>query len=295
MADDFEPAVRLVDQALREWIAGSPTSRLDQLLRVEPADVGVPDELLAQYGRDLPDDRSLNKAMRDAAHNARADWRAAASTFCAEMVTQPDYDVPYVWLAGFLKERGEPELAVALLRYAATRCRRKSIVLSEAGGALLSATRPRESVHVYAQAIAAMRQPPRPGEFEQQQAFLCMAELLDVFEDGPGWRWTRRRIQETVLDPEFARSVRDAAFQLSTAEREQLCHEAPLISRRLRTLFPRKPMAVVLEMSRPVRWLRDRREWRGRQLMVRAFAARTAATRDANLRAGRHGGGDRQG
>lgn len=280
--DDFEPSIQLVEQAIREWIAGSETSRLEQLLRVDTAEVGAPDELLAQYARDAPDDRILSKAMCDAAAKARNDWREAAPTFCDEMVAQPDYDVPYIWLADLLEQSGEIELAVALLRYAAKRCRRKTNVLSQAGQYLLFAGKTRESVHAYAQSIAVMSEPPHPGQFNEQKTFLCMAELLDVFDDVTGWRWIRRRIQETVLDVEFAGTFRDAAFQASTPEREQLLREVPLISRRLKKLFPRKPLAVVLEMGRPASWLRDRREQRARQLMVRGRAERIAAKRAAN-------------
>jgi hypothetical protein len=284
-SDDFQPSIQMVEQAIREWIAGSETSRLKQLLRVDTAEVSVPDELFAQYARDAPDDRVLSKVLRDAAANARrADWHAAAPTFCDEMVAQPDYDVPFIWLAEFLKRSGDTELAVALLRYAATRCRRKSLLLSDAGEYLLFAGRTRESVHAYAQSIAVMVALPQPGEFEQQRTFLRMAELLDVFEDVRGWRWIRRRTQEmeTVLDEEFARTFRDAAFQASTPERVQLLREVPLISRRLMQLFPRKRLAVVLEMCRPASWLRDRREQRTRRLVVRSGAGRIAAMRDAN-------------
>ncbi|MCR6481707.1 hypothetical protein M8542_02650 [Amycolatopsis sp. OK19-0408] len=284
MADsyDFQPSIQLVEQAIRAWIVDSETSRLKQLLRVDTAEVSVPDELFAQYARDAPDDRVLSEILRSATAKARADWHAAAPTFCDEMVAQPDYDVPFMWLAKFLKQSGDTELAVALLRYAATRCRRKSILLSRAGEYLLFAGRTRESVHAYAQSIAGMVAPPQPGQFEQQRSFLCMAELLEVFEDVRGWRWIRRQIQETVLGEEFARTFRDAAFQTSTSEREQLLREVPLISRRLRQLFPREPLAVVPEIRQPASWLRDRREQRTRQLMVRSWAGRIAAKRDAN-------------
>jgi hypothetical protein len=278
--DDFEPPVQLVERAIREWLAGSGSSRLERLLPVDSAEVGVPDELLARYARDAPDERTLSEALRAAAATARTDWRAAAPTFCDVMAAQPDYDVPYIWLADFLNQSGEPGLAVALLRYAAARCVRKTIVLSEAGGYLLFAGKPRESVYAYAQSIAVMPGPPRPGEYEQQRTFLCMAELLDVFEDVTGWHWIRRRIHETVLDVEFARSFRDAAFRTSASERERLLREVPLISRRLRRLFPRKPVAVLMEVARPASWLRDRREQRTRQLLVRSWAARTAKRED---------------
>jgi hypothetical protein len=281
-SDDFQPSIHLVEQAIREWIAGSDTSRLKQLLRIDTAEVSVPDELFAQYARDAPDDRGLSKVLRDAVATARADWHAAAPIFCDEMVAQPDYDVPFIWLADFLKQSGNTELAVALLKYAAMRCRRKSDLLSQAGEYLLFAGRVREAVHAYAQSIAVMAAPPQPGRFEQQRTFLCMTELLDVFDDARGWRWMRRRVQETVLDEEFAGTFRDAACQISTSERERLLREVPLISRRLRQLFPRKPLAVVMEVSRPASWLRDRREQRIRKMMVRSWAGRIAARRDAN-------------
>lgn len=279
MADGTD--IELVGEALREWVGGAGTARLGQLLPSREADVGTPDESLDRYTRDVPDERALSTAMRAATVTARGDWRAAAPTFCDELVAQPDYDVPYIWLAGFLRDEGETALAIGLLRYAAARCRRKSILLSSLGEYLLFDGEPRAAVHAYAQSIAAMRAAPRTREYEEQRTFLCMAELLDVYEDVVGWRWIRRRITETVLDVEFARSLRAAAFRTSTAERDRIVREVPVLTRRLRRLLPRKPVAAVLELARPASWVRARREQSHRQMLVRSYARRATAEHDA--------------
>lgn len=177
-------------------------------------------------------DPVLHKAVRLARDEGR--WAEAVPVFRDERTRRPDYNVPHMWLADFLGHEGRTQSAIALAKKAAKQCRRKSELLAQAAEYALFSGEVRESIHLFAQAIATTREAPGPDEVTVQRAFLFMAELFYGFGDVSGGDWARGVQDVTHLDHEFIDRIRGAADKAKGAERDLILRELPEIGRQLK-------------------------------------------------------------
>jgi hypothetical protein len=228
--------------AAGRWDRHGEITRLElELCRAEPEKpVDVPDGLLAKFGRDRPESRKLTPELREVVAQARdrGNWQDAVPVFREVLAAQPDYDVPYLWLANFLNDSGHTDSAIMLLKHAAQRCRRRNFLLLQAAEFALSRGDVRGSFHLCAQSIAAMPRLSGPHDVGQQRAFLFIAELFEVFGDAAGAEWARRAQDVTCFDDAFAQGIRDSAARVGEPDRSVLMAEVPAISARLRNLLP---------------------------------------------------------
>lgn len=153
------------------------------------------------------------------------------------MTAHRDYDVPYFWLANFLNDSGRTRSAITLLTHAVPRCGRKSTLLRQAAEFTLSTGDVRGAFHLLAQSIAGMPGLPGHDDVGRQRAFLFIAEMFEGFGDTAGSEWARRA-SFIIFEKSVAGNVRDSAAKVGEPVRSVLLAEAPVISTRLRGLFP---------------------------------------------------------
>lgn len=267
-------SIRQVEAAMRRWMETGETGPLEHVLGSGARRGGEAlDGLFVRFGKDDPEPRTMGDTLRTAVATARDEekWAEAAPVFCDEMVSQPDYDVPYIWIADFLERSGETRIAIALLEYAALACRRSYYVLGQAAEFSLFIGEVRNAVHLLAQSIEAISGQPDTGP-GRERVFLIMAELLEVYDDQRGWSWARGQARLTELEDDFVQRVRDAAVQVTSRERAVILREVPMISDHIQRLFRGGRAQRIGTRG-------DRRE---RRMLVRAWAERAAHKHDAN-------------
>jgi hypothetical protein len=197
----------------------------------------IPDGLLAEY-RDGTETRAMGGALWDAAARGRArDWRRCIPAFQeANLLEHGDWDIPYIWFARFLEDRGRPALAVVLLRNAATYCRRKSGLLDAAGDISLFNYEPRRALHLLAQSVAAKPEAPRLEDTGRAYLFCRLAAVFEALDDWSGASWAAGAQDFSYIEGALKVRIRDAIARADVAERERMRNEAPAISEALQRL-----------------------------------------------------------
>ncbi|MFI6279826.1 hypothetical protein [Streptomyces sp. NPDC050988] len=163
------------------------------------------DELIDFYGSDIPDSRRFmdSAPLREAVRLAREGrWDAAVPVFRDEAARQPDWDVPHVWLAGYLADvQGRSREAITLCRNAAAQCRSKGSLLSKAGEwALLGGEVP-ESVHLLALSLTTHGRRPDRDHIAQLSALAYLGEIFDSYVWAMGMLRTGRNSRDSGTPP----------------------------------------------------------------------------------------------
>ena len=194
-------------------------------------------ELFDEFGKDLEENRELDPSLRHGINLVNSGKRTEAATVFQDAAkVDPDYDIPYFWLAELRKQEEGPSAAVVALKDAAKKCRRKNVLLGYAAEVcLLECGEVREAIHLFAQCIAAMKTKPRRDEVGQQRAFLFMKELFLAFGDSVGAHWADNMQDVTHLDSSMVTKIRRAS-EVKSTERVVISHELPKIRDYLRSL-----------------------------------------------------------
>jgi len=211
-----------------EAIKGLKTPRKKQSQRLQPINS---EELFAEFGEDLTEDRTIDDSLRAAINLAESgESQKATKVFRSIIKVQPDWDVPYLWLGDIRKESKGAVSTVTMLLEAAKKCRRKSEILKEAAElSLLECRNVRDAVYLFAQAISARKEKPKLDEFTYQRACLFMKEIFIVFGDSVGANWAEKMQSQTTLTSSLVSDIHRALNSTSADEKNIISQEVPHI------------------------------------------------------------------
>jgi len=212
------------------------------------------EELFAEFGRNLPEDREIDATIQAGIDLIRPDvladpggmttnsenWDTARRIFKAVQKKHPDYDVPYVWLAEYLRRTQGPSRALAMLKGTAKKCRRKHNLLAQAAElSLLECSDVRGAIHLFAQCISSMEAKPDRGQLSVQRACLFLRELFVIFGDSVGASWAKSMQSYTSLEESLIARIRQTVeTRLTRDDRDIILRELPEIRDHLCTIFP---------------------------------------------------------
>ena len=177
--------------------------------------------MLSEFGEDQPESRQIGQTLQEGIGLAHSgNWEDAAKIFRDELAKNPDYDVPYLWLADYEMQKHQAFPAVHMLRQAARKCRRKSFLLAKAAElALLGYYDVYDSTYLFAQSIVAMEEKPHLRDFARHRPFLFLREIFMAFDDYKGVNWATSIVAGgSSLNDQMVSSIHDAITARLTVE-----------------------------------------------------------------------------
>lgn len=195
--------------------------------------------IVTEFGKNSKEDRELDDKLREAISLANSNrWDQAAKIFRDVQERLPDYDVPYLWLADFVKQNEGAAKAVTMLRHAAKRCRRKNELLQEAAElSLLKCDDLSGAIVLFIQALSAAEAKPSRGDVTLQRVCLFMKEIFLCLGDQTGADWADSLQHYTELDHSLIGKIQIAVKTASMEEQSHMGRQLREIHQHLRRML----------------------------------------------------------